>query len=57
MDRISRLFSTTHRSGMGLGVSARSAVLLLEILQYTTRQGSKGLKRRPTQLLLLTQRW
>jgi hypothetical protein len=31
--------------------------LLLEILQHATRQGSKGLKRRPTQLLLLTQRW
>lgn len=29
MDRISRLFSTTNRGGMGLGVSARSAVLLL----------------------------
>ena len=57
MDCISRFFSTTHRGGMGLGVSARSAVLLLEILQHATRQGSKGLKSRPTQLLLLTQRW
>ena len=42
---------------MGLGVSARSAVLLLKILQYATRQGSKGLEGRPAQLLLLTQRW
>ena len=57
MDCISRLFSTTHWGGMGLSVSARSAMLLLEILQHATRQGSKGLKRRPTQLLLLTQRW
>ena len=57
MNRISRLFSTTHRGGMGLGVSPRSAVLLLKILQHAARQGSESLKRRPTQLLLLTQRW
>ena len=57
MDRIRRLFSTTNRCGMGLGFSVRSAVLLLQILQHATREGSEGLKRRPTQLLLLTQRW
>ena len=57
MGRISRLFSTTHRGGMGLGVSAWSAVLFLKVLEHAARQGSKGLKRRPTQLLLLTQRW
>ena len=57
MDRVSRLFSTTHWGGMSLGISTRGAVLLLEILEHTARQGSEGLKRRPTQLLLLTQRW
>jgi len=57
MDGISRLFSTTNRRGMGLGVSARSAMLLLQILEHTAGEGSEGLKRRPTQLLLLTQGW
>jgi hypothetical protein len=57
MDGISRLFSTTDWGGMGLGISCWSAVLLLQILQYSARQGSERLKGRPTQLLLLTQRW
>ncbi len=57
MDGISRLFTTTDWRGMGLRISRRGAVFFLQILQNTTRQGSKRLKGRPTQLLLLTQCW
>ena len=57
MDGISRLFSTTNWGGMGLSISARSAMLLLQILEHTAGEGSEGLKGRPTQLLLLTQGW
>jgi hypothetical protein len=32
-------------------------MLLLQILEHTAREGSEGLKGRPTQLLLLTQGW
>ena len=57
MDGIRRLFITTEWSGMVWGISRRGAVFFLQILQNATRQGSKRLKGRPTQLLLLTQCW
>ena len=57
MDGISRLLPTTDWGGMGLDISSGSAVFFLQILQDPARQGSKRLKGRPTQLLLLTQCW
>ena len=56
LKRIRGLISTTNWCGMHLCVSSARTMLLLQILEYTTRQRSECLESCPAQFLLLTKR-